>query len=497
MYACANFVKMFIKGENMYSRVTNKWLKHWDFILVDLLSLELSFLVAYIIRHGFSNPFIAPLYRSEAIILLASQLIAILFVNAFSGVLRRGYYIEFRETIKHVVVVMLVALAILFATKETGTYSRIVFVITGVLYTVVSYFARLLLKYLVKKTSANANAASLVVVTVEDIVQETIADLKKELYQQYQIKGICLLDKEEGISEQDGYRVISGGDKLIEYVCREWVDEVLFLLPENTKRPEELLNTLSLMGVTTHVPIVERSVKGSKQSIGKVGGYTVLTSSISIVDTHHMAYKRILDIVGGIVGCLLTLVLVVVVGPMIYFKSPGPIFFSQTRIGKNGRKFKIYKFRSMYMDAEERKKDFMAQNKMSGFMFKLDYDPRIIGCEKIGKDGKPKGIGNFIRSTSIDEFPQFWNVLKGDMSLVGTRPPTVDEWEQYEPHHRARMSIKPGITGMWQVSGRSDITDFEEVVKLDTEYIENWNLGLDIKILFMTVLHVLKNDGAV
>ncbi|MFR8758530.1 MAG: sugar transferase, partial [Clostridium sp.] len=108
-----------------------------------------------------------------------------------------------------------------------------------------------------------------------------------------------------------------------------------------------------------------------------------------------------------------------------------------------------------------------------------------------------KGIGNFIRKTSLDEFPQFWNVLKGDMSLVGTRPPTVDEWEKYELHHRSRMSIKPGITGMWQASGRSDITDFEEVVKLDTEYIENWSIGLDVKILLKTVTSVLKSEGSV
>lgn len=123
------------------------------------------------------------------------------------------------------------------------------------------------------------------------------------------------------------------------------------------------------------------------------------------------------------------------------------------------------------MDAEERKAELMSQNKMEGLMFKMDYDPRIIGSEKKDKNGNPKGIGNFIRKTSLDEFPQFWNVLKGDMSLVGTRPPTVDEWEKYELHHRSRMSIKPGITGMWQASGRSDITDFEEVVKLDTEYM--------------------------
>lgn len=145
----------------------------------------------------------------------------------------------------------------------------------------------------------------------------------------------------------------------------------------------------------------------------------------------------------------------------------------------------------MYPDAEARKAELMAQNKVKdGMMFKMENDPRIIG----GENGK--GIGNFIRNTSLDEFPQFWNVLKGDMSLVGTRPPTVDEWDKYELHHRARLAIKPGLTGMWQVSGRSDITDFEEVVRLDTEYIQNWSFGLDIKILLKTVEVVLKGSGA-
>lgn len=123
----------------------------------------------------------------------------------------------------------------------------------------------------------------------------------------------------------------------------------------------------------------------------------------------------------------------------------------------------------------------------------MDADPRIIGS---GPDGTKHGLGWFIRKTSIDEFPQFWNILKGDMSLVGTRPPTVDEWEQYEPHHRGRMAMKPGLTGMWQVSGRSDITDFEEVVRLDTKYIREWSPALDIKILFKTVKTVLGKEGS-
>ena len=137
-------------------------------------------------------------------------------------------------------------------------------------------------------------------------------------------------------------------------------------------------------------------------------------------------------------------------------------------------------------------KDLMDQNEMQGLMFKVENDPRIIGSEK----GPGKGIGNFIRKTSLDEFPQFWNVLKGEMSLVGTRPPTVVEYEQYALHHKIRLSMKPGITGLWQISGRNQITDFEKVVQLDTEYIENWSLVLDIKILFSTIGVVLSRKGS-
>ena len=207
--------------------------------------------------------------------------------------------------------------------------------------------------------------------------------------------------------------------------------------------------------------------------------------------------KRTLDILGGLAGCLITGVLALVIGPAIYIKSPGPIFFKQTRVGKNGKKFQMYKFRSMYLDAEERKAELMAQNRVQGgLMFKLEYDPRIIGCEKLPDGTIKKGIGNFIRDYSLDEFPQFFNVLKGDLSLVGTRPPTVDEWEQYELHHHARLAIKPGITGMWQVSGRSKITDFEQVVELDKKYIREWSMGLDFRILLQTIKVVLGKDGS-
>jgi lipopolysaccharide/colanic/teichoic acid biosynthesis glycosyltransferase len=143
----------------------------------------------------------------------------------------------------------------------------------------------------------------------------------------------------------------------------------------------------------------------------------------------------------------------------------------------------MYKFRSMYCDAEQKKAELSDQNEMDGLMFKMEDDPRITR------------VGRFIRRTSLDEFPQFFNVLKGDMSLVGTRPPTVDEFTQYQSYHKRRLSVKPGITGLWQVSGRNDIRDFDEVVKLDLEYIDNWSIALDIKILLKTIGAVFSHTG--
>ena len=186
-------------------------------------------------------------------------------------------------------------------------------------------------------------------------------------------------------------------------------------------------------------------------------------------------------------GALVGLVLCGIVGIFLYpliRKDGGPAIFAQDRVGENGRIFKFYKFRSMRVDAEEIKKNLMAQNQMSGGMFKMDNDPRITK------------IGHFIRKTSLDELPQFWNVLKGDMSLVGTRPPTLDEYESYTPEQKRRLSFKPGITGLWQVSGRSEITDFDEVVKLDVAYMDGWTIWRDIKILLKTIKVVVMKDGA-
>ena len=214
------------------------------------------------------------------------------------------------------------------------------------------------------------------------------------------------------------------------------------------------------------------------------------------VNWWYRFWKRAFDIFVSFTAILILSPLLLILLLLVLIYSHGYPIYKDKRIGKDHKKINVYKFRSMYMDAEERKKEFLSQNRVSdGMMFKLDFDPRIIGNKVV--DGKQvTGIGEFIRKHSLDEFPQFFNVLAGQMSLVGTRPPTVDEWEKYKYHHRARLAFKPGITGMWQVSGRSNITDFEEVVRLDTDYIQHWTLGLDIKIILKTIGVIFNKDGA-
>lgn len=344
----------------------------------------------------------------------------------------------------------------------------------------------------------NSDDVSLVIITSTKLVKDVIRNIKKQNYGMYKLSGVIVLDRNMYGTIIGGVPVIANADNAAEYLLQNWVDEVFINVDESVPYPKELIDRCSEMGLTVHLNLAKVSDSAfGKQSIGRVGGYTVLTTSINVMTTRQAFMKRAIDILAGLAGCIITGVIFIFIAPLIYISSPGPIFFSQERVGKNGKTFKMYKFRSMYMDAEERKAELMKENKMSNnLMFKMDFDPRIIG-NKILPDGTKKtGIGQFIRSTSLDEFPQFFNVLIGQMSLIGFRPCLKSEYEEYDFHHRARIAMKPGITGMWQVSGRSDITDFEEVVRLDTEYIRNWSMGLDFRILFKTVKIVLHREGS-
>ncbi len=467
------------------------WAKHWDFILLDIICLQISFLLVYWFLHGFHNPYNSSIFRRLASVLLVSQLMVVLFSGNYSGILWRSKYEEITAVVKFSAVMLGIAAAYMFAVKMSGQVSRLQTWLTVVVYFVLDWVSRVVLKRIVRnKIIRTRGTRSLVVVTSARLADEVLENLfRHNTYCDFHVSHFIFLDDElpeklpEKVAEY-GAPVSLLNEKTVQELSHNWVDEVFVFQPDDMLCPVLLMDDLMTMGIAVNYT-AEAVDHWSNTDLRKLGQFKVLTIGTRFASAGAMAVKRLTDIVGGIVGCILTGIIFLLVAPAIYQADPGPIFFTQIRIGQNGKRFKIHKFRSMYMDAEERKAELMERNKMQGLMFKVDDDPRIL-----------PGIGNFIRKTSLDEFPQFYDCLIGNLSLVGWRPATVDEWNQYSVQHRIRASMKPGITGMWQVSGRSKITDFEEIVRLDREYIENWSLGQDLRILLKTVVVVLTRQGA-
>ena len=274
-------------------------------------------------------------------------------------------------------------------------------------------------------------------------------------------------------------------DQLAEILRSKNIDEVVFAL--NGDRSVDLHGYLQIcrrMGVLVRILPSLWDKDDSSMSVERCQTVPFLTIKTDNLNATGQLYKRIMDICGGIVGTLSFILMYPFLGLLIKLDSSGPIIYRQKRVGQHGRIFSVYKFRSMYQDADRRKQELLEKNEMNGLMFKLKDDPRITR------------IGKLLRIFSLDEWPQFINVLKGEMSLVGTRPPTPDEVKDYSPEHLKRLSAKPGITGLWQVSGRNEIKDFEQVVKLDCQYLDSWKISDDIKIIFKTLYVVLKRKGA-
>lgn len=482
--------------------------KHFDFIIMDFVIVQFSYLLAVLWYHNAYGKLLdfGAEYRQQCLILFACFIASITLAQPYKNILKRDKWQELSAVIKHTVYMAVMDILLMYIMKDFTSTSRLTFAATWIFYIIIETSFRLLWKrkirsYMLKHISSRKQ---IVVLTSRDRIKNISENLDVYLFRDFDVCGVFLIDydenKDKGIIVNHA-QVLGNTKDMIDFSVHNWVDEAILDIPNNHELSKKMEDAFSSMGVITHYTValmdeLNDDTSSNTAYVEKMGNYIVLTHKVREVAPIQVTMKRVLDVVGGLIGSLIAVIIMIIVGPMIKKQSPGPIIFAQERVGKNGKTFKMYKIRSMYMDAEERKAALMSQNKMDGFMFKMDDDPRIIGSEKKDKEGNPKGIGNFIRRTSLDEFPQFFNVLKGDMSLVGTRPPTVDEWNHYSPQHRIRLSIKPGITGLWQISGRSQITDFDEVVKLDSEYIDSWTVGMDIRILLKTVTKVVTKDGA-
>ncbi len=454
--------------------------------LVDTICIIFSMMVAGALRYG--STFASGKIAFAMVISLVGYLAVRAIFPSNSSLSIRGYYEEALRVLRIHLLFFVVTVAFLYISHQGFEISRLML---GYFYCtdmILMYLARLVLKmYLFKHYRMGNRSRRLLVLTDSEQVKDVIFSLRVNSSWDFRIVGAAVYDLDMTGMEVHGVPVVCGRDNLIDYARTHAVDEIFIRIDK--KFPISMRNMvmeLESMGVVVDVNIQIYDMDISvEKTLNQIGIYQVVTFGRKILTYQEQAMKRGLDILGGLVGMVILGIATIFVAPAIKLESPGPVFFKQTRVGKNGRYFQLYKFRSMYQDAEERKKELMEKNEMNGLMFKIQDDPRVT---KVGK---------FIRKTSIDELPQFWNVLKGDMSLVGTRPPTVDEYRQYKPEYKTRLSLMPGLTGLWQVSGRSKVTDFDEVMELDVQYIDNWSLKNDIKIILQTIVVVLFGKGAV
>ena len=313
----------------MYKKSVQGWLKHLDFMILDVVCLWISFTLAFNMRHGSLDVLANSLYRDMMWSLALMDIVVIFFFDSLKNVLKRGFYQEFVMTVKQTCLITLCSVFYLFTFKEAENYSRLVLGYTAALYLLISYVLRCLWKNCLRKYFGGAEKRSLLIVTVSDIVDTVIDNIKNKNYGDYFVTGVCILDKKAKGRVIDGVTVVADEDDLVEYVCREWVDEVFINIPESEPYPAKLLDKFIEMGVVVHMKLAKsQNLLGKKQFVEHLGTYTVLTTSINSVSRRQIILKRMMDIAGGLAGCIITGILCIFVGPAIYIQSPGPIFFA-------------------------------------------------------------------------------------------------------------------------------------------------------------------------
>lgn len=479
----------------------------------NLFSIIISFLIAYLSRFGWDPSDVAFRHLKDSTVflyLLLSFLIVFTFYRYNPITAKRGILRHIKAAFLTNIFMAIIFSTLVYTTHISDSIPRLFF---GTFFSInfAISFACLFLIHFIKRQYLEHHTKKTIIITDNSSLEQAVYDIQKLNSEDCEIIGITSLSGKQA-DRFYKVKILSSNLKTqpskdtdsssknpalesiklkelslstLEYVKRHQVDLVIFSVNHLVrKKIEHLIEAFSEMGIDSLITIDSFAIETLETKLEDFGTTNVIRLSPRIFTDGELLLKRLMDIAGALVGCFICLIFGLIVAPLIFLEDPGPIIFKQKRVGRNGKFFYIYKFRSMYQDAEAKLQTLKDQNEMQGFMFKMKNDPRIT---KIGK---------ILRKTSIDELPQFFNVLEGSMSLIGTRPPTVDEYNQYSAHHKRRISIKPGITGLWQVSGRSEITDFEEIVRLDCFYIDHWSITGDIKILLKTFAAVFTGKGS-
>lgn len=405
---------------------------YWSFIITDYVKGKVFYIFSV-----FNNSY------SWIVLTILIPCWVILFLFADLYKMRQHFFVITIKTGLCIGTGVLLLSSFFYFSRDTN-FSRGFLLVYSILVFTFTISLRLVVRtiFFIRKKN-NRQAKKIIVIGVNPIAYNFYASVINDPIALLEIIGFVAVNhriKDARISDK---MILGDIENLEDILKKNIIDEVVFALSsEHLKDIEAYMLQCEIMGLPTSLVANIFDSTHSEVIIYNIGEFPLISFVPKNQDTLYCYFKRVIDILGATVGLLFTAIAFVFIAPAIVIESKGPIFFSQTRVGLNGRKFKFYKFRSMNSDAEARKKDLMCNNIMQGPMFKMVDDPRVT---KVGK---------FLRATSLDELPQFWNVFKGDMSLVGTRPPTSDEVEHYECHHFVRLRSKPGITGLWQVSGR-------------------------------------------
>ena len=471
----------------MFSRRFSKFLSN-------LCAMGVAFLIAYVARVGWDRSETAFIDINDGLVIIYlffSYLLTFLVYRPKEPANSKFNISRFLRIITTTAVTVAltagVFVVIIYATKASASIPRMFFVNFFSLYFGLEVVFEMIIQRMYRRYQERHKKQAVVYTDIEDLMGLS-EKILEEGADDYEIPVVVRVMKngDERVFLATKAGMEESETTVVNYLKRHQVDSVILVFEKlDAEKIRKIMDRLAEMGIMTMITLDSFEIGDMNMVMEEFGSIPVVRMSTRIFTKVEIIEKRILDIVVGVVGALVCLIIGIFVAPAIFLEDHGPIIFKQKRVGQNGKYFYIFKFRSMRVGAEAEKKKLMSKNEMKNEqMFKMKNDPRVTR------------VGRFIRKTSIDELPQFFNVLRGEMSVVGYRPPTVEEYQTYRAGYKRRMMLKPGLTGLWQVNGRSEITDFKEVLRYDNYYIDRWSIWMDVKIILKTIPAVISGRGS-
>ncbi len=458
--------------------------------VIDFILINAAFALAYFIRYELRFPITVAeanyVGYSEYVPISIMLSVGVLLIYRIEGIynyVRGRSWLEEMYSLLTATFTGIVILIFIFFFFRPQFYSRLIYIYAGILIVIFLTLARVLTRMILgrlRKRGIGVDRA--LIVGAGELGRAIMRNVLAQPDLGYHIEGF--VDDDPAKGSIGNFPLLGGTDQLPRLLRERAIDEVLITLPWHAREKiVHLMEQAEAAGARVKIVPDLFQLSLSKIAVDAVGGIPLIGVKESAISGSALSLKRVMDVFISVLLSLVGFIFIALIAALIKLTSPGPVIFKQERVGRGGKLFTAYKFRTMRVGADDEKENLQHLNEASGPLFKIRNDPRMTA------------MGKWLRRTSFDELPQLWNVLRGDMSLVGPRPPLPNEVAQYEEWHKRRLDVAPGVTGLWQVSGRSELT-FDEMVMLDLYYIENWSPWLDLWILIKTIPALLTARGA-